>query len=189
MLDILGCVYDFVLAYAWRNDDAPQLDAGQIIRGWQNTGTLPQDTSEFCVITLLRTEPHGKPVECPQISADDFAGQVAQLVEHVVQIDFCSAEPFVLPQVTKLRADLIMMAAGSRLAAGFFKDQSPLLNCMWAEGAADLSFLDNDKLYTARYMCTLHISEIQYSNIINQPSFNSVHLHVENVDTHHKTKD
>lgn len=189
MPDILGCVYDFVLAVAWRADDVPQLDPGQIIRGWQNTGTLPQGTTEFCVITLLRSTPHGKPVECPQISNDEYTGQIAQLVEHVIQIDFCSAEPFVLPQVTKARADLIMMAAGSRVAAGFFKGISPQLNCMWAEGAADMSFLDNDKIYTARYTCTLHLSEIQYSNVINQPSFNSVRLHVENVDTHHKVKD
>lgn len=189
MIDILGAVYDYVQAFAYLEPDVPQYRDDQIVRGWQNTAVLPQNTTEFCIITLLRTERHGKPSDRPLVNDEGFAGQMWQLVEHVVQIDCCSAEPFVLPQATKLRAEQIVMISNSRYGPAYFKQQSPLLNCLKAEGVSDMSFLDPDKLYTARYMCTLHLEEIQHSRAIDVNSFTAVNLHLENVERHHLTKD
>lgn len=186
MTDILGVVYDFIKAYAWREDDAPQYADSEIIRGWQNTGTLPQGTTQFCVITLLRSERHGAPVNFPDLSADHFGATVAALVEHAVQVDFCSAEPFVLPQATKTRADIIQMLAFNYFGVDFFQQADDRLRLMYADNVNDLSFLDPDKLYTARYQTVLHISEQQYTNFLNVDYFTSVNLHTENVDAHHK---
>lgn len=190
MIDILGAVYDFVLAYAWRDDDCPQLKPDQIVRGWQNSGTLPRQTSEFCVLTLRQSVTHGKPIARRKVTDDDYHRAITKLVDHTVQVDFCSAEPFVLPQVTKLRADLLDAVAYSPEAVEFFQGISPNLNCNYGDGVTDLSYFDGDKLYTARYMVTLHLSEIQNSQLYLKPSFNRLKIWtvdgpVENVIEHH----
>ena len=192
MIDVLGAVYDFVQAFAWRNDDVPQLKDDQIIRGWQNTGTLPQGSTEFCVITLLQSVRHGTPVNTALKDDYEYSAQYEKLKEHFISVDFCSAEPYVLPQATKLRADILEMISFSPHGVEFFQKVSPALSIMYAEGVQDLSFLDPDKVYTARYQLTLHVSELQISNFVATPSFNSVRVwtapfaSVENVDAHHR---
>lgn len=189
MIDVLDAVYDFILQYAWRNDDVPQYDPGQIVRGWQNAAVLP-NTTEFCVITTLSTVRHGTPVDYSLVTTEEINAQYAKVSEYLIQVDFCSAEPNTLPEVTKARADIIEMLFFTHKAAEFF-NQYEGLGLMYADDVRDLSYLDENKLYNARYSVTLHISNTVTSSFYEQPSFNNVHFdtvhvpNVENVDIHH----
>lgn len=176
MIDILGVMYDFVRHFTSRNNDLPPYREDQIIRGWQNTGTLPQETTEFCVLTLVNSVRHGKPSNIPLVTDDEYNAQLFSLTEHQIQVDFCSAEPFTMPQATKLRADLLNIAANSYVSSEFLQRINPTLKCLYADDVTNGSFFDADKLYSARYIVQLHISEQQQTNFIPTPSFNSVTL-------------
>lgn len=168
MIDILGAVYDFVLAYA-KSDDIPAYTEDQIVRGFQNMAAMPSGTHEFCTLTLLETQRHGTDHEWYENAGtsdpDDMKRHLAEVLEHVVQLDFCSAEPFVLPQVTQQRANLIELLSGSSAATDFFESiadpdgNKGLLTCLYAEDVRNLSGWDETKTYTARYMTRLHLQE------------------------------
>ena len=180
MIDILGAAYDMVREFAWRNNDLPQLAEDQVLRGWQNSASLPPDSTEFCIISLLRTERHGKPANLPLATADDYSAQFFCVMEHVIQADFCGADPFEAAQAVKLRADLLCSVCHTPLACDFLRLISPDLTCLYADNPTDNSFLDMDKLYSVRYSVQMHLSEIQRTNFYLQPSFNSVQVRTGN---------
>lgn len=200
MIDVLGLVYRYVKRFAWRNNDVPQYRDDQIIRGWQNTGTLPSDSAEFCVITLNASTSHGLPVNLPLVTETEYTAQFFAVTEHTIQIDFCSAEPAINPQVTKLRAGLLKIISGTFMANQFFKlavedpRTDPVIACLYADEVQDWSALDIDKLYSARYSLNLHLSETQRTNFEPIPSFDNVKIRtkenpvaiVEDVDVFHR---
>lgn len=182
MIDILGAVYDFVLAYA-KSDDIPAYTEDQIVRGFQNMAAMPENTHEFCTITLLNTVRHGTNHEFYTNTADNTDETLKQhfqeVLEHVIQLDFCSAEPFVLPQITQARANIIELVAGSNQATDFFENypdengNKDLITCLYAEDLQNLTGFDETKTYTARYMVRLHLQE-RFSAAFDVDYFNKI---------------
>lgn len=176
MTDVLGVMYDFVRAFSWRSADVPKLRRDQVLRGWQNLATLPADTPEFCVISLVRSVRHGFPCNTPKVTAKCYEAQLSTVMEHVVQADFCSASPVIDADVTRLRADLLHTVCCGRAAYDFIQGQSRDLAMLYADDVQSAAFLDPDSSYSARYFFQMHITERIYTNYMPLPSFDSVTL-------------
>ena len=167
MLDVLNAVYDFIYAYS-KNENVPQFSENQIIRGWQNSAVLPQESQDFCVFSEINTIRHG-------------TNEESLIIEHLIQIDFYSLNPF----IARSRANLIELLDFTRVATDFFKKINKSLTCLYAEDVRNLTGLDETKSFLARYQVVIHLEE-RLNQAIQTDYFTNVNLHLENVDVHHK---
>ena len=177
MLDVLNAVYDFIYAYS-KNENVPQFTENQIIRGWQNSAVLPQESQDFCVFSEINTIRHGTNEESLIIDNNVI---FYETLEHVIQIDFYSLNPF----IARSRANLIELLAFTRVATDFFKKINKSLTCLYAEDVRNLTGLDETKSFLARYQVVIHLEE-RLNQAIQTDYFTNVNLHLENVDVHHK---
>lgn len=174
-IDILGAVYDFVQTYAWQPSDerSKQYTDEQIVRGIQNAAVLPHDTVEFCVLTLTQTIRHGTNVERYAVQVGEgeeptYKDQYREKLEHIIQIDFCSAEPYQDQEVTAERASIIEMLSRSHIATSFFKTKYNTLNCLYSEDVQNMTRWDDTKNYTSRFSVRLHLEEILLREITSE---------------------
>ena len=163
MIDIPTLVCKFVHEFV-KGDDVPQYSKSQIIQGFQNLANPPRGTHEFCTVSLLNSIRHGtdwnhwtnEKISDPE----PFTQRLEAVIEHMVQVDMCSAEPYVLPQVTAERAQILQLVAGSNIATEYFESATAgKLTCLYAEDAQNLAGFDETKSYTVRYMLRLHLAE------------------------------
>ena len=119
MIDIPTLVCKFVHEFA-KGDGVPQYGKRQFVQGFQNMANPPCGTHEFCTVSLLNSIRHGTGwhhwTNEKTSDPEPFEQHLEAVVEHVVQIDMCSAEPYVLPQVTAERAQILQLVAGSNIA-------------------------------------------------------------------------
>ena len=163
MIDIPTLVCKFVHEFA-KGDGVPQYGERQFVQGFQNMANPPRGTHEFCTVSLLNSIRHGTGwhhrTNEKTSDPEPFEQHLEAVVEHVVQIDMCSAEPYVLPQVTAERAQILQLVAGSNIATEYFENATGgRLTCLYAEDAQDLAGFDETKSYTRRYMLRLHLAE------------------------------
>lgn len=161
MIDVLATTYDFVKSFA-KGFDMPAYPDDHIVQGFQNMATLPEGTHEFCTITLLNSIKHGTDWQYwTNFRKDDpepFEQHLKAVIEDIVQIDMCSAEPYTQPQVTLERAQALQLAANSNLATEFYEHESGgNATCLFAEDVQNLTGFDETKTYTCRYMLRLHL--------------------------------
>lgn len=182
-LDIQGTVYDFILKYACRDPDVPAYKPEQIIRGWQNLAHAPSDYSEICIITMLYSVRHG--TNSYDFKRDDDTFGIRKIKEHVIQVDFLSAEPATGPQNTSLRAEAVETAFNSYIGPAFFENISPALTALYCDDIRNNAALDETQTYTARFTATLHLSEILDFNYAMQ-YFESLKIRLKNADAYHK---
>ena len=161
MIDVLAITYDFVQQFA-KGFDMPGYESEQIVQGFQNMASLPEGTHEFCTITLLSSIKHGSDwhywTNVRKTDPEPFEQHLKAVIEDIVQIDMCSAEPFTQPQVTQERAQALQLAANSNIATEFYEHESGGdLTCLYAEDVQNLSGFDETKTYSARYMLRLHL--------------------------------
>ena len=161
MTDILAITYDFVKSFA-KGFDMPAYPDDHIVQGFQNMAALPHGTHEFCTITLLNSIKHGTDWQYwTNFHKDDpepFEQHLKAVIEDIVQIDMCSAEPYTQPQVTLERAQALQLAANSNLATEFYEHESGGdATCLFAEDVQNLTGFDETKTYTCRYMLRLHL--------------------------------
>ena len=182
-LDIQGAVYDFLLKYACREPDVPAYKPEQIIRGWQNLAHAPSAYSEICIITLLYSVRHGTNIYDFKRTDDTFG--IRKVKEHVIQVDFLSAEPTTGPQNTSLRAEAVETAFNSYIGPAFFEGINPALTALYCDDIRNNAALDETQTYTARFTATLHLSELLDFSYPMQ-YFESLKIHTEDVDQHHK---
>ena len=161
MIDVLAITYDFVKFFA-KGFDMPAYPDDHIVQGFQNMATLPEGTHEFCIITLLNSIKHGTDWQYwTNFHKDDpepFEQHLKAVIEDIVQIDMCSAEPYTQPQVTLERAQALQLAANSNLATEFYEHESGgNATCLFAEDVQNLTGFDETKTYTCRYMLRLHL--------------------------------
>lgn len=161
MTDILAITYDFVQQFA-KGFDMPAYPDTHIVQGFQNMAALPNGTHEFCTITLLNSIKHGTDWQYwTNFRKDDpepFEQHLKAVIEDIVQIDMCSAEPYTQPQVTLERAQALQLAANSNLATEFYEHESDgNATCLFAEDVQNLTGFDETKTYTCRYMLRLHL--------------------------------
>lgn len=155
---MLDAVYDFVQTYACdAAQGIPPYRDDQILIGWQNTGLLPVDSAEFCVITPQASTRHGTNCREMQGEGADTRETWAETLEQEIQLDFCSAEPPVRAETTQTRAAMIELLAYSEVATDFFHRADPGLTCLFADGVQALPFFDPGEVYTARFMVRLHL--------------------------------
>ena len=161
MIDVLAITYDFVQSFA-KGFDVPAYPDDCIVQGFQNMAALPEGTHEFCTITLLNSIKHGTDWQYwTNFRKDDpepFEQHLKAVIEDIVQIDMCSAEPYTQPQVTLERAQALQLAANSNLATEFYEHESGgNATCLFAEDVQNLTGFDETKTYTSRYMLRLHL--------------------------------
>ena len=199
-LDLLGIVFDYVKQYAQVPGTVAAYTDDQIVRGQQNAAILPELT-EFCVITYLRGIRHGTTLEAFPDSKD--AALLEEKVEHLVQVDLYSAEPYTPQEDTRERAQALEMISRSGVGARFFEAQGAGLSLLFAEDIGLRPGWDDTKNYTACFTTILHIEQ-NFSVSLTELSFTgtrvrSVPAHdaagrvnlpgwvqTENVDTDHK---
>ena len=183
MIDILGAVNDFVLAYSHAGG-VPALEQAQIVRGWQNYGPLPGKTQEIVILTLLDEIRHGTNIHryTDAATPDDLNLDVRRLAEHLVQVDFCCASPNRAERIARERAGTIETLARDMIAVKFFKQQG--LSSCYADTVKALPFMNEAKQWIARYSVTLHLMSVGTAELV-QPAFTEVDVRIENVDEHH----
>lgn len=161
MIDVLAITYDFVKSFA-KGFDMPAYSDDHIVQGFQNMASLPPGTHEFCTITLLNSIKHGTDwhywTNFHKDDPEPFEQHLKAVIEDIVQIDMCSAEPYTQPQVTLERAQALQLAANSNLATEFYEHESGgNATCLFAEDVQNLTGFDETKTYTCRYMLRLHL--------------------------------
>ena len=126
-------VCKFVHEFA-KGDGVPQYGERQFVQGFQNMANPPCGTHEFCTVSLLNSIRHGTGwhhwTNEKTSDPEPFEQHLEAVVEHVVQIDMCSAEPYVLPQVTAERAQILQLVAGSNIATEYATGREAYLSSM-----------------------------------------------------------
>lgn len=204
MIDVLGAVNDFILAYVG-NNEIQLLTQEQVFRGWQNFVSVgPQDTQEYAVLTLLSTVRHGTNIHYYRHAqgATGLVDTVSRLAEHMVQVDFCSAFPNQTEEHARIRAEILEILTRDRVAIDFFKSYG--FSSCYADDVLPMPFVNEAENKIARYIVTMHISGYTATNI-NIDSFSNVDIKIrsrngssdggsesntlsayfENVDVHH----
>lgn len=174
MPDILGVVYSFLAQYF------PDIDAGSIVRGWQNRAALPDD-SDYIVLTLLTTHRHGTNVHDrrdDESSETDIEEIIHMLGEHTVQVDFCGQDE----QTVMARATRLAVLARDGVAVEFFKQHGILP--LYAEDVRQAPYTNEQRQWETRYIVTLHL-ECWHDVVIPRPAFTNVDIKIEDVDVHH----
>lgn len=160
-VDILAAVYEFVKAYAYNPEDADskQLTADQIIRAGLNDAPVVSTSTELCIIAHVSTIRHGTnhyQYEYDQ-SQESYKERASEMLEHIISIDFLSAEPMQKQEITAERAQIIELLARSPTAVKFFAKYG--LSSLFAENVTNVTGWDETKNYTARYNVKLHIGQ------------------------------
>ena len=188
MNDVLGAVNDFILAFV-KNNEVTALPQKNIIIGWQNVvSALPKKSQEYAVLTLLSTIRHGTNIHNYQHAEGDtgLVNTVGRMAEHIVQVDFCSARPQQGEEVARTRAEIMEMLHRDSTATEFYKTYG--FSSCYAEDVRPMPFQNESEQWVARYIVTLHLSGWTATNI-DQRSFESVGLYLENTDVHHPATD
>lgn len=174
MVDVLGAVYDFITTAL----SPPPVN---VVRGWQNRAALP-DSSEFVVLTLISAPRRGTNVhEWTQNDGgpDSIIESVSMLSELVVQVDFCGLDA---ATVMGYATQLVMLARDA-VAVDFFAGYG--LSCLYADNPLSLPYSNELDQWVTRYAVQLHLSV--WSGIpVQRDYFDSVTVHIEDVDMHHK---
>lgn len=157
--DVLNAVYQFVQAFACATDgDAPLPYADdQIVIGHQNAAVLPPGVTEFCVLSHNSTARHGTTMVMDPADDDD-AAVASELVEHIVTVQFYSAEPQTPQYETAARAQMLEMMSRTARAVSFFRERG--LSLMYADDVSNAPSWDETKTYTACYTTRLHIEQV-----------------------------
>lgn len=177
-LDLLGIVFDYIKQYAQVPGAVAAYTDDQIIRGQQNAAILPELT-EFCVYTYLRGIRHGTTLEA--LPDENDAALVEEKVEHLVQVDLYSAEPYTPQESTRERAQALEMISRSGVGARFFESQGAGLSLLYAEDIGLRPGWDDTKNYTACFTTILHIEQ-NFSIKLTELSFTG--LNVRSVPAH-----
>lgn len=161
-VDILAAVYEFVKAYAYNPEDADskQLTTDQIIRAGLNDAPVVSTSTELCIIAHVSTIRHGTnhyQYEYKNQPRESYKERASEMLEHIVSIDFCSAEPMQKQEITAERAQIIELLARSPTAVKFFAKYG--LSSLFAENVTNITGWDETKNYTARYNVKLHIGQ------------------------------
>ena len=182
-VDILAAVYEFVKAYAYNPEDAnsKQLTAEQIIRAGLNDAPVVSTSTELCIIAHVSTIRHGTNHYQYEYTEDPgtFKERASEMLEHVISIDFLSAEPMQRQEITAERAQIIELLARSPTAVKFFNRYG--LSSLFAENVTNVTGWDETKNYTARYNVQLHLG--QRFNVATDADF-FTRVNVRSVNAH-----
>lgn len=173
MVDILGAVYGLLV-------EKLNIDGDTIVRGWQNSASLPNSTS-YVVLTLLTAQRHGTNVHKWQgllSSTSDITETAYMLAEHTVQVDFCGTDE----QTVMQRAAQFAILARDGVAVDFLKAYGILP--LYAEDVRSMSFTNEQRQWETRYIVTLHL-ECWHDLTTARDAFTSVDIQIEDVDVHH----
>ena len=169
--NIYTAIYDFVLT-------SLNLPPNNIIRGWQNRVSLPANTNEYAVISLIRTERQGTNVNRMNLSTPNGEQQIYELIKASMQIDTLSDDA----NVARGRASTLEMLSRSSFAVNFLSEYG--ITPLYADQPIDLTGIDGSEQFVPRFSTTLYLSywaELK----IELPFFTDVTLHLEEVDTFH----
>lgn len=157
-VDILGCVYRFILNHA-HDETAPQLRDGQILRGWQSLPTAPP-FDEYCIITELSTVRHGTNAYKVEESATQAGMRVtAAQYEHLVQVDFLSSDAPAAAAASRHRVLITEMLLNAYYANKMFKELNPALSVLYCDAPVSLAEPDETHRLRQRHTLTLHIGQ------------------------------
>lgn len=173
--DVLGAVYDFLQAYITPTPE-------YIIRGWQNSATLPSDSNDYAVITLLEAPRRGTNVHTWETTDDGITEHIKMLTCYAVQVDFCGTDEAI---VGHQAAQLVMLARDA-VAVHFFGEQG--LSSHYADDPRSLPFTNDQNQWETRYSVTLHLSG-WIDTAVNRDAFSSADINLEDVDVHHPTQE
>lgn len=204
MIDVLGAVNDFILA--WCGDEARDflripdvptcpdilrqqaLTQDQVVRGWQNVvSALPADTQRYVVLTLLQTIRHGTNVHEYASTGDEGMVEttIARLAEYLVQVDFCCAYPADGEEIARGMASMFEMLARDSLAVDFFSPYG--FQSCYADSPRPIPGFNEAEQWEARYSVTLHLTGWERRSYVAEAFGNAI-VTIENVDVHHPVK-
>lgn len=165
-------VCDFILAYT-----QPLLNPSHIFKGWQNNMTLPKNSNEYAIYSVLSEERKGTNVYGYQSRKGDTGElYLNKYTFCAVQIDFYSDS-----DNARLRANALETAAYSGVGVDFFKKYG--LCCLYAEDPKGVEYVNASDRYVKRFITTLHLSYV-LSLPVEMAGFNAVNIkRIENIDT------
>lgn len=145
--DVLGAVYDFILAYC-----LPAMNPEHVFRAWVNRASLPPDTNEYAIITVIGEARRGSNVEEFDFDPDTEADGILTLEESkkiAVQVDFFGDE-------AKRRASALELLSRSGTAALFLEPYG--IAPLYADDPKEAGVVDGSEQQVPRYVITLYLS-------------------------------
>ena len=169
--NVYEAVYDFIMMYA-----LPLLNPDNIVIGWENRFTLPPDTNDYAVMTLIANTRRGTNVTEYDPQAETLKKLKLSIVD--VQIDLCSDSE----SNAFNRANALATVASDEIGTSFFEQYG--ISCLNADDPKGLETVSSSNQFIYRYMLTLHLS--YWSGVIvSVPYANTIKFNIENVDVHH----
>ena len=161
---------------------APAINPKNIIQGWQNRMSLPPNTNEYAVMSIMFNKQHGTNIEAFDASDPDKTKPgiltVKGLVEVAVQIDYCSDS-----DDARGRAQRLAIVSRSSIGVQFFNDRG--MSILYADDVQNSVFVDESEQYVKRYFTVLHLS-VWDGISADFPYFDEAILSkVEDVNVHH----
>ena len=172
--DILNACIKFCYNFA-----APALpDEMHVIDGFGNNRTLPKDGNDFCIVTPIRQSRSGSNIESWKPDGEEVM-ELAEYVNLDIQIDVYSTNIFDALE----RAQTFETVARSDFGVQHFLAFG--IDCLFAEGAQNLTAVMDSKQYVSRWTLVLHLGYWKRVKLA-QDFFKTAIVDVINVDTKYK---
>lgn len=147
-----------------------------IFLGNQNRISLPSNTNEYVVFTVLGHIEHGTPVTRYETTDEAVTPYVSQLEEVLIQVDCYSDDA----QKARYRAETIKSVSRTVLGTDFFNQYG--FTSLYGEPVQNTTLTVDAEQYVQRYTTTIHIN-YTHKVKLNVDSFNAVNVDVIPVDS------
>lgn len=156
---------------------APDVPTKNYYAGYQNRMSLPANSNEYVVASIVRHDPHGTPIERyeydPAVGA--MSTHVMQLQEMLVQVDCYSDDP----EKARMRAQSLATVCRSTTGVDFFEQFG--LSALFADPPQNSTVVTDSQQYVQRWTTTLHLL-YTHKISLDVESFNAIDVDVTNVE-------
>lgn len=169
--DVLNSLIQFFFRFA-----APPLaDEAHVLDGFGNNRTLPADGNDVCIVTPIREERKSSTIVSWEREGEDVA-ELLQYVDLTVQADCYGSNVFDAHE----RAQTYCAVANSPCGTKHFRQYG--IDCLYAEGAQNLSAVIDSGQYVSRWTFELRLG---YWTRVRTPQdfFTAARVGVVNVDS------
>lgn len=175
--DLYKATKAFILAFGF-----PILEPDNVFQGWGNNMSLPANTNEYAVMTVLNTNRRGTTVEniVKSENSDETPEryELRTYFETLMQIDMCSDSDLARQRAYNLESTL-----RSSVGVNFYKQYG--ITAQYAENIFEAAFTNGSNQFVRRYILTFHLAYWAGVNV-GSAWFNDYDLkRVEDVEVHH----
>ncbi len=153
----------------------PQIAADCIYAGYQNDLSLPAETNEYVINTIISHIEHGTPLVRYEQNGDAMTAVVLKTEELVIQVDCYSDHP----EAARLRCESLSAVARTPMAVDFMRQYQ--ISSLYASTPRNTTVVVDADQYVQRWTAEIHLS-YTHRVALNVDSFAAVDATIANVD-------